>query len=123
MKMEPTEGSETSAFKTQMLGKYPKENILQHKEHSKSLKSRNDVDVSTLFSDQFLYSSFFSLAFQYTHELWSGEQGGCFKASHPPTPEIILSGVCRVGCGIIRWDFCISNQFRMLLFNCTTVLK
>jgi hypothetical protein len=28
-----------------------------------------------------------------------------------------------VGCGIIRWDFCISNQFRMLLFNCTTVLK
>jgi len=50
MKMEPTEGSETSAFKTQMPGKYPKENIL-HKEHGKSLKSRNDFDVSTLFSD------------------------------------------------------------------------
>jgi len=27
--MEPIEGSETSAFKTQMPGKYPKENILQ----------------------------------------------------------------------------------------------
>ena len=28
MKMEPIEGSETSAFKTQTPGKYPKENIL-----------------------------------------------------------------------------------------------
>jgi hypothetical protein len=27
MKMEPIEGSETSAFKTQTPGKYPKENI------------------------------------------------------------------------------------------------
>jgi hypothetical protein len=40
--MEPIESSETLAFKTQMLGKYPKENIL-HKEHSKSLKSRNSL--------------------------------------------------------------------------------
>jgi len=38
-KMEPIEGSETSAFKPQMPGKYPKENIL-HKEHGESLKSR-----------------------------------------------------------------------------------
>ena len=29
MKIEPIEGSETSAFKTQTPGKYPKENILQ----------------------------------------------------------------------------------------------
>ena len=34
------EGSETSAFKPQMPGKYPKENIL-HKEHGESLKSRH----------------------------------------------------------------------------------
>jgi len=39
-KMEPIEGSETSAFKPQTPGKYPKENIL-HKEHGESLKSRN----------------------------------------------------------------------------------
>ena len=37
--MEPIEGSETSAFKPQTTGKYPKENIL-HKEHGESLKSR-----------------------------------------------------------------------------------
>jgi hypothetical protein len=37
--MEPIEGSETSAFKTQTPGKYPKENIL-HNEHGESLKSR-----------------------------------------------------------------------------------
>jgi len=39
--MEPIEGSETSAFKPQTPGKYPKENIL-HKEHGESLKSRNN---------------------------------------------------------------------------------
>jgi len=47
MKMEPIEGSETSAFKTQTPGNYPKENIL-HKEHGESLKSRNS---STCFED------------------------------------------------------------------------
>jgi len=36
------EGSETSAFKPQTPGKYPKENIL-HKEHDESLKSRQDL--------------------------------------------------------------------------------
>jgi len=40
MKMEPIEGSKTSAFRTQTPGNYPKENIL-HNEHGKSLKSRN----------------------------------------------------------------------------------
>ena len=39
MKMEPIEGSETSAFRPQTPGNYPKENIL-HKEHGESLKSR-----------------------------------------------------------------------------------
>ena len=37
--MEPIEGSETSDFKPQTPGKYPKENIL-HKEQGESLKSR-----------------------------------------------------------------------------------
>jgi len=40
--MEPIEGSETSAFKPQTPGKYPKENIL-HKEHGESLKSRQNI--------------------------------------------------------------------------------
>ena len=42
--MEPIEGSETSAFKPQTPGKYPKENIL-HKEHGESLKSRQQVRI------------------------------------------------------------------------------
>ena len=39
MKMEQTECSETSAFKIQTPGNYPKE-IIQHSEHGKNLKSR-----------------------------------------------------------------------------------
>jgi len=39
MKMEQTECSETSAYKIQMPGNYPEENI-QHTEHGESLKSR-----------------------------------------------------------------------------------
>ena len=39
MKMEPIEGPETSAFRTQTPGIYPKENIL-HKEHGESVKTR-----------------------------------------------------------------------------------
>jgi hypothetical protein len=39
LKMEPIEGSETSAFTTQTPRNYPKENIL-HKEQGESLKSR-----------------------------------------------------------------------------------
>ena len=42
MKMEQTECSETSAYKLQMLGNYPKESI-QRTEHGKSLKSRIPV--------------------------------------------------------------------------------
>jgi hypothetical protein len=39
MKMEQIECSETSAYKIQMLGNHPEENI-QHTEHGKSLKSK-----------------------------------------------------------------------------------
>jgi hypothetical protein len=42
MKMEPIESSETSSFRTQTPGNYPKENML-HKEHGESLKSRTRV--------------------------------------------------------------------------------
>ena len=45
MKMEPIESSETSVFRTQTPGSYPKENILQ-KEHGESLKSRKCIDLS-----------------------------------------------------------------------------
>jgi len=48
--MEPIEGSETSAFKPQTPGKYPKENIL-HKEHGESLKSRH-LQGATLLHDK-----------------------------------------------------------------------
>ena len=48
--MEPIEGSETSAFKPQTPGKYPKENIL-HKEHGESLKSRK-VNIASLFGNK-----------------------------------------------------------------------
>jgi hypothetical protein len=37
--MEPTEGSETSAFKIQTPGKYPKE-YLPHLQHGESLKTK-----------------------------------------------------------------------------------
>jgi len=39
MKMEQTDSSKMSAYKIQMPGNYPEENI-QHKEHGESLKSR-----------------------------------------------------------------------------------
>jgi hypothetical protein len=42
MKMEQTECSETSAYKIQTPGNYPKE-IIQHSEHSESLKSRAEI--------------------------------------------------------------------------------
>jgi hypothetical protein len=43
--MEPIDGSETSAFRTQAPGNYPKENIL-HKEHGEILKSRSITTIS-----------------------------------------------------------------------------
>jgi hypothetical protein len=47
MKMEQIECSETSAYKIQMPGNYPEENI-QHTEHGKSLKSRKLVDPNNI---------------------------------------------------------------------------
>jgi len=46
MKMEQAECSETSAYKIQTPGNYPKENI-QHTEHGESWKSRNVYDLFT----------------------------------------------------------------------------
>jgi hypothetical protein len=43
MKMEPIEGSETSDFKTQKPGKYPKENIL-HKKFNSSIQKGIQAD-------------------------------------------------------------------------------
>jgi len=67
--MEPIEGSEMSAFKTQMLGKYPKENIL-HKEHGKSLKSRknnDDINKNILeWCDFLIFWQGILLCFKYT---------------------------------------------------------
>jgi hypothetical protein len=45
MKMEPIEGSETSAISNQTPGKHPKQNIL-HIKHGESLKSRTAQHVS-----------------------------------------------------------------------------
>jgi len=42
MKMEQTECSETSAYKIQTPGNYPKESI-QRSEHGESLKSRTEI--------------------------------------------------------------------------------
>jgi len=47
MKMEQTECSETSAYKTQTSGDYPEESI-QHSEHKESLKSRIKLVVEQL---------------------------------------------------------------------------
>jgi hypothetical protein len=44
LKMEPIEGSETSAYIYQTPGNYPKENLL-YSEHGESLKSRMNKHV------------------------------------------------------------------------------
>ena len=44
LKMEPIEGSETSAYNNQTPGKHPKEYIIDSK-HGESLKSRMEVTV------------------------------------------------------------------------------
>jgi hypothetical protein len=51
MKMEQTECSETSAYKLQMPGYYPKESI-KHTEHGDSLKSRipySSLSIETVY--------------------------------------------------------------------------
>ena len=49
VKMEQTECSETSAYKTQTPGNYPEESI-QHSEHAKSLKSRIQLHHSFMYT-------------------------------------------------------------------------
>jgi hypothetical protein len=67
MKMEQTEGSETSAYKIQTTGNYPEENI-QHSQHGESLKSRRLLASSYLSVSQ---SSMEQLGFQWIdfHEI------------------------------------------------------
>ena len=55
MKMESINRSETSAFRTQPPGNYPKENTL-HKEHGESLKSRNTYPSIKQFSIQLMHN-------------------------------------------------------------------
>jgi hypothetical protein len=45
LKMEPIEGSETSAYIYQTPGNYPKENLL-YSEHGESLKSRRKIKIN-----------------------------------------------------------------------------
>ena len=52
MKMEPIEGSETSAIINQTPGNYPKGNLL-YSVHGESLKSR--IITSTSHEDQYTY--------------------------------------------------------------------
>ena len=66
MKMEPMEGSETSAFKTQTPGKYPKENILQYLaeflEWEMSDKSFGEnLNKLTVFNNFFSFSGNFAV--------------------------------------------------------------
>jgi hypothetical protein len=53
VKMEPTEGSETSAFKIQTPGKYPKE-YLPHLQHGESLKTKSYRDIGMRKSSVFV---------------------------------------------------------------------
>jgi len=56
MKMGQTECSETSAYKIQTPGNYPKE-CIKHSEHSESLKSRKKIAVSNTAGWLFLAAS------------------------------------------------------------------
>ena len=72
MKMEPIEGYETSAFKTQTPGKYPKENILQHSLYFPHIRSGKKTDQLISFKKhheqeehrQLLYCILYKAIFQ-----------------------------------------------------------
>ena len=49
MKMEPIEGSETSAIRTKTPGNYPKDNILQMRIYSGLLRRTNNIQNGTTF--------------------------------------------------------------------------
>jgi hypothetical protein len=69
LKMEPTQGSETSAYQNLTPGRYPKE-YTQYSTHGESLKSRFIPSKLTIsshkFSDQnFVYITHFIVGFIY----------------------------------------------------------
>jgi hypothetical protein len=71
--MELIEGFETSAFRTQTQGNYPKENIL-HKEHGESLKSRKQtVFLTGNKSEVHDFNNFFLISFTFVCVLFDGE--------------------------------------------------
>jgi hypothetical protein len=63
MKMEQTECSETSAYKNQMPGNYPEDNI-QHSEHGESLKSKILVYAHFILHISCNTKLYFTLGFQ-----------------------------------------------------------
>jgi len=84
MKMEQTECSETSAYKIQTPGNYPKENI-QHTEHGESLKSR----VICLVEYLIYFLNFNEKYSIITHIIW--QKVLIFKLEHPINLPIILA--------------------------------
>jgi hypothetical protein len=69
--MEPTEGSETSAFKIQTPGKYPKE-YLHHLQHGESFKTTIDA-VRLKFIDV-IHSTCFRHHYAHHQEYRKGRQ-------------------------------------------------
>jgi len=84
--MEPIEGSETSAFKPQTPGKYPKEDIPLN-EHVESLKSRQiritlERNLRAQWNGMVLGYWRLLMAFVGTFEFWLYSNQICFSA-HP----------------------------------------
>jgi hypothetical protein len=71
MKVEPIEGSETSAISTQTPGKHPKENIF-HIKHGESFKSRSYIVYCTATP------KLFSLDVQPDDSLLEAETCSCY---------------------------------------------
>jgi len=73
MKMEQTQCSETSAYKIQTPGNYPKESI-QHTEHDESLKLRihhfclkRIIGIKLAYTSDLLFITEMSFKLQFTH--------------------------------------------------------
>jgi hypothetical protein len=85
--MEPIEGSETSAFRTQTPGKYPKENTLQK---VLTLKNRNHLlNFFVLFNDIKLLELkvIVSLTYSFCRSLDSAPRGGRTSRPQPSLPR------------------------------------
>ena len=89
MKMEPIQGSETSAIRTKTPGNYPKENIL-HIEHGESLKSRM-IHLLSLWRGRSLYFSLW-LYWQRITETCSGNQSAQGLADMTTSTLLHLDG-------------------------------